>query len=128
MVSNAISHRRTMLRRPLVCLSKKIPPVPPIPGTYWVNVVADSNQAFPSQDVGFEIEPETTDLPPDDPVQLDYFVDDGDLTGPLTIPNQTSDYGNWTGSEILGDHWLYVRATFSNGGIAWGSDVVEVMT
>lgn len=128
MTSNSMSHRRTILRRPLVCKSKQKPVPPPIPGTYYCNVTADANQADPGQSVGFSVQPETNDLPPGDPVAIDYFVDDGDLTGPASVPNKEEDYGTWTGSDEIGDHLLYCRATFSNNAIAWGSDVVEVMT
>lgn len=128
MTSNSMSHRRTILRRPIVCKSKLVPPVEPPPGYYSCTVVPDSPTTPVGVPCGFSVLPEADVLPIDDPVNIDYLVDDGDLTGPATVPNYTEDYGTWTGSAILGDHWLYCRASFSNGAIAWGKEVVEVVS
>jgi hypothetical protein len=89
-------------------------------------VIAESNESFPGQANSIEVTPESDFLPDGDPVTIDYLVDSGELTGPPTIAHHDTQWADWSGSYVLGDHKLWARATFSNGAIAWGWDVVEV--
>jgi hypothetical protein len=127
MISNSRSYRRTLLRRPLVCKSIPPVPVPPPEGSYQIDVNAESNVVYDSQPGGASILPWSPDLPEDDPVSIDYAVDNGNLVGPQTIPNGSEEQATWTHDGIPGDHVIKARATFSNGAVAWGQDVIEVI-
>jgi len=126
MVSTGRTARRTMLRRPLVCKTKKPPPNPPPTGYYSLDVHADASYVYVDQGNTIEIHPETDQYPPGSEVILDYFPSRGEIDGPATMPSDGYINPWWGDSGQPGNVDVYVRATFPNGAVAWGHDAFSV--
>lgn len=128
MPSNSLSHRRTIIKRPLVCKSKRKIIESPPSGYYAATLIAETNDTYDDQAVDCELGASSPDLPDNDPVAVDYHSNFGNFTGPSTILNNVQDTytARFHGTPAYADVLLKVRLTFSNGAVAWDDDSIWV--
>ncbi len=114
MVSNSLSLRRSILKRPIVC-KKGPPPIPPLPppvvdcSIIPATVTILTFELYPNQ-----IFASHSGLPDDDPVSVEYSAEAGTFSGPATIDNGQTRNSEYDAPGTAGVYTLQATFVFSD--------------